>query len=728
MKSLLASIAAVEVQLLPDDELLVVVDHDRGLLELLDQALTGRPARAQRQACLMMSGAQRGLSGARNFGAAAARGDVLVFIDDDSVPRSGWLEHLLAPFGDADVIGVGGWAAPIWEVSRPSWLPEEFLWVVGCSYRGLPAQGERIRNPIGANMALRRDAVLSVGGFTNGVGRIGSQPLGCEETELSIRASRATGRRVVIERRAVVDHFVTADRTRFRYFLRRCWAEGISKALIARTVGSDTALASERTYIMRTLSSGITRGAMDAVRGRPAGVLRAGTIVLGLAVTTAGYLRGLARPATPDGAAQEPGERRRFTPIWVGELDLGNPALPARVTDASGTPFLKARLLVRTGGTPLGFLDLTLDEGELDGEMAAGLARDRLAVQAQEALRASAWGSPAASTLPVSVALCTRNRPAGLARTLESLLAIEVQDLEIIVVNNCSDDTATRDLVAQLASRDARIRYVEEPRRGLSYARNRAIAQARHEIIAFTDDDVTVDRHWLQGISRGFGRDVSIACVTGLVVSASLSEPAEQYFDRRVWWASRCTPRVFTAQRLPSDPSLYPYSAGMFGTGANFACRTSVLRALGGFDQALGAGSRTRGGEDLDMFVRLLSSGHALSYEPSAIVWHHHRADAGALRDQMHAYGAGLTAYLTKYLVDSRTRRELLPRAAAGCLHMLTLTRRAHNLQEPAGLRQTGLTFAELRGMLTGPIAYMRERRAQDPDHVRAVRPLARPR
>jgi GT2 family glycosyltransferase len=601
--------------------------------------------------------------------------------------------------------------------------------VVGCSYRGLPAAGGEIRNPIGANMALRRETVLALGGFTTGIGRVGLQPLGCEETELAIRATRATGGRFVIQRSAVIDHFVTADRQRFSYFLQRCWAEGISKALIARTVGSDTALASERSYIARTLSSGVGRGLVDAARGEAAGFLRASAIFMGLAVTAAGYARGRARSDTsriPGGSALPAGARAtRFQPIWVGELEIIAPHVPAIALDASGTPAAQARLLVRAAGTPVGFLTLDLDQGALSAEAAARLAAETFSSQTQRAISESAWTSATPEPQPITVALCTRNRPEGAARTLESLLALRHRQLEIIVVDNGSADSTTRDLVSELASRDARVRYVQEPRQGLSYARNRAIAEAQHEIIAFTDDDVTVDGLWLHGILRGFARRADVACVTGLVVSASLSHPAEQYFDRRVWWSSSCVPRVFTAERLPSDPRMHPYSAGMFGTGANFACKTSVLRSLGGFDQCLGAGSRTGGGEDLDMFVRVISSGYTLCYEPSAITWHHHRVDADALLGQMRAYGSGLTAYLTKYLLDDRTRWALLRRAAAGCLHTLTLTRRVRDSGRAAGLQSRRLASAELRGMLVGPFAYLCERRGKTPDHTTAVRPIA---
>ena len=294
-----AAVGAVREQLLDGDELLIVIDHNQELLEqaraLLTDGSDSVPVR------IVANDNDRGLSGARNAGIAGARGTLVVFLDDDAVPRPDWLVQLTEPFADAGVIGTGGVAAPAWENERPDWLPEEFLWVVGCSYRGLPQLPEQIRNPIGANMAFRRSVIRQAGDFTDGIGRVGRVPLGCEETEFSIRATRVTGGRIVQQPSAQVDHQVTADRISIRYFVRRCWAEGISKAFVSRLTGSDAALASERRYTTRTLPAGVATGVRDGLVGDPAGFKRAAAIIAGLAITAAGYLRGFAaaprRPA-----------------------------------------------------------------------------------------------------------------------------------------------------------------------------------------------------------------------------------------------------------------------------------------------------------------------------------------------------------------------------------------------------------------------------------------------
>ena len=285
-ESLAAAVDSAARQTRPALETIVVVDHNPALLRRAREGLG--------DAEVLANDGPRGLSGARNTGVEAAQGDIVVFLDDDARADERWLEELLSVYDDPNVLGAGGVANPMWvSGAAPRWLPSEFYWTVGCSYRGLPTRTVPVRNPIGANMSFRRSALERTEGFRDGIGRIGRTPLGCEETELSIRVRRQNpGATILHVPTARVAHAVPPERANWRYYSSRCWAEGLSKALVAGEVGADDALASERTYTLRTLPRGITCGLGDALHGDSAGLLRAAAIIGGFLVTAAGYLRG----------------------------------------------------------------------------------------------------------------------------------------------------------------------------------------------------------------------------------------------------------------------------------------------------------------------------------------------------------------------------------------------------------------------------------------------------
>lgn len=270
------------------DQIVVVSDHNSALLE---QSTAGLPD----VTCLSNTG-PRGLSGARNTGVAAAIGQIVAFLDDDATAEPDWVERLLEAYSEDGVIGVGGGVVPFWRAPRPAWFPDEFLWVVGCSYEGQPRTRAEVRNPIGANMSFRRDVLLTVGGFADGMGRVAKNAAGCEETEFSIRARHCKpDARILLEPAARCRHTVTADRVTRRYFRRRCLAEGRSKAVVSRLAGADSALSSERTYVRRTLPRGVARGLRELASGDGSGGARAWAIVEGTTLTTLSYLLGRVR-------------------------------------------------------------------------------------------------------------------------------------------------------------------------------------------------------------------------------------------------------------------------------------------------------------------------------------------------------------------------------------------------------------------------------------------------
>jgi glycosyltransferase involved in cell wall biosynthesis len=299
---LTAAVESVRRQTRPPLESILVIDHNE---RLLDRARTAFP-----DVRVEPNTHHRGAAGARNTAGECARGDIIAFLDDDARADDTWLEELIRPFEDPLVAGVGGRALPLWPRRRPSWFPEEFDWVVGCSYRGLPTVPTAVRNLIGTNMSVRRELMAAVGGFREGYGNVSGDGPGDvpaarlstgEETEFCIRVGEQRPETTwIYTTSAAVWHRIPPYRTTFGYFLSRCWIEGKGKATLAGVTGPSSALASERAYAFSTLPSGVVRETAGALRGGDlAGIARAGSIVIGLGVTTVAYLVGRLRSSGP---------------------------------------------------------------------------------------------------------------------------------------------------------------------------------------------------------------------------------------------------------------------------------------------------------------------------------------------------------------------------------------------------------------------------------------------
>jgi cellulose synthase/poly-beta-1,6-N-acetylglucosamine synthase-like glycosyltransferase len=307
-------------------------------------------------------------------------------------------------------------------------------------------------------------------------------------------------------------------------------------------------------------------------------------------------------------------------------------------------------------------------------------------------------------------------RPELLAGVLKALCAMDYPDYEVLVVDNRGDPVGP-------GFDDPRIRYLATNRPGASAARNEGVRAARGEIVAFTDDDVDVDPGWLRAIVARFVEEPDADCVTGAVLPKELETRAQQWFEEHGAGSAREYRRASFARvgwkvhdRVAGTTDSL-YKLGPYGTGANMAFRASALHKLGGFDEALGPGTPAKAGEDIELFLRLLSTGNRLAVEPAAIVRHTHRRTYPELREQMEGYGRGLTAMLTAAVLRHPSHLVGLALIAVpGAISMLRSDRPPPDWSGPSASPRTASSSGEpgsarRAGLLHGPGAYIGGRR-----------------
>ncbi|MCF6158852.1 MAG: glycosyltransferase [wastewater metagenome] len=390
-----------------------------------------------------------------------------------------------------------------------------------------------------------------------------------------------------------------------------------------------------------------------------------------------------------------------FKPIKVIDIELSQPL--KNIDCMYGYEFIQA--LVRFHGTPIGSVKIPV----ADGYCSTSLLNKNIVIKHHQAIVrhllydglmmpsqpgdlhiSRLFDIPHAAyngCLPlVTVAVCTRNRTADLARCLDSLNHLSYPSLDILVVDNAPNDTATEQLVR---TKYQGVRYIHEPRPGLNWARNRAITEARGEIIAYTDDDVVVDPGWVRAVAEVFAEDSEVAALVGLVVPYELETDAQILFEQHGSFGRGFERKWYHINRESGKKvaSIYGHT-GRFGTGANMAYRRKLFDHIGFFDPALDVGTVTNGGGDLEMFFRVLKEGYMLVYEPRAIVRHCHRRDSAQLRAQIATWGTGFQAYLVRSALAYPDERFALIRLGLqkicyGCIRSLLflLIRKIYNTQ-----------------------------------------------
>jgi hypothetical protein len=329
---------------------------------------------------------------------------------------------------------------------------------------------------------------------------------------------------------------------------------------------------------------------------------------------------------------------------------------------------------------------------------------------------------------PISVVIPSLlKRKETLQTCLRRLQELDYPDYEVIVVDNRPAGSPPVDELPGA-------RVVREPRVGNSAARNRGLAAATGEIIVFTDDDIEVDPKWLLAIALRFRAHPEEACVTGLLLPLELEGAGQMMLEAyygglgpRTYEPVSYRLRVPAAQRRVLEPatvdaigddgvvrlSFSLYAAGTFGTGPNMAFRIDKLRELGGFNEALGAGTPARGGGDLLTMARAVWAGCSIGFEPAALVFHNHYTDETAVQRQIESYGMGWSALVFALMLEDPRHLGALLGTTPRATRILTGRYRRRLDAEESDPVTRDLARAELKALASGPLAYLRGRRSR---------------
>jgi O-antigen biosynthesis protein len=437
---------------------------------------------------------------------------------------------------------------------------------------------------------------------------------------------------------------------------------------------------------------------------------------------------------------------RLTTPALFADIELTDTATSLVVPETNRS----ARLFIRVHACPVGYVDITVEPGEtlhynrilsalgpdtimratihLVADLATAnisnvqhnmslvnLLEQVAAARTQCAYQGSRSGSH------ITVAICTHDREETLDHTLASLEQQTYTNLNIIVIDNAPSSDATAQLIQ---SRFPQVHYIHEPRKGLNNARNRAIAEASGEIIAFIDDDAIADPHWIQAIAAAFESD-DVMCVTGLVAPAELNTPGQELFER--YGYSKSFNRL--AFKLSSPPPAcagFPYN-GCLGTGCNSAFRREVFDHIGLFDPRLDMGTPVPGGGDHDIFARVIRAGHTLVYDPRPVVFHNHLSDLNTVIMRLGAYQEAFFAFMTKSILSDREYARQLVKHLSFWYARRTMRGLASSILKQK--RPLALVISEAIGAWRGPISFYRSsqqwRATMRRDTNVAVEPIA---
>ena len=389
------------------------------------------------------------------------------------------------------------------------------------------------------------------------------------------------------------------------------------------------------------------------------------------------------------------------------DIDLG--------LSRDGGVYRRALVLVERDGVPWGVVDVPVQDGVVQGHLVESMAAAKI--------NAGLW--PSADSLVVDApairlraVIPTCNDATRVVRAVASVLRAPDPALEVVVVENRPRGSTVEGVLAEAFPDESRLGYREEPRPGISRARNCGAEGATEGLIGFFDDDSVAHPHWataMRAVASG-DSERPVGIMTGRILPLSLENHAQLLFQRFTGFGANDLGGIYRLDRPPEDSWLFPYAPGTFGSGASLCLPAPAFSALGGFDHRLGTGSPARGGEDLDMLVRVLYLGYSVRYVPQAVVWHEHPDSLGGLPRKAFAYGVGLSAMMFKHAVAGPDRAGFARRIPAGLFRLVDL-HSSKSSPGPDGFswRLTTMEAMELLGVLAGPVGYVRStRRGRD--------------
>ncbi len=385
----------------------------------------------------------------------------------------------------------------------------------------------------------------------------------------------------------------------------------------------------------------------------------------------------------------------------VLDLDLIN--LPSEITGL--TAYSGAFILIRFKGKPVGKIIVPVYDGCIKIEQIYPAMSD-----AVEPSLKKAWlydyldwdeRDKTGFTFPkATIAICTRDRTADLRRCLDALMQLPDDGQEILVIDNCPSTDETKKLVESYGS----VRYICESRPGLNNARNRALKEAKHEVVAFTDDDATPDPNWLRALLHNFNSP-QVMCVTGMTMPFELETEAQEAFEKYSPFGKGFMRKIY------SHSTCNPLNTGNVGAGANMAIRKEAQQVVGLFDEALDAGTPTESGGDHEYFARILLAGYHIVYEPEALSWHRHRRTWKETKKAIRGYGVGVYAFWTRLLV---VENELgILRLPYYWFIKTQLPNVIKSIFRRPDSQPLSLLLAELQGCFLGPWKYLLSRRSK---------------